>query len=267
MNDVKNLNKKVEVFMKLKCLPLVLILLLVTQNLMAGLHESFDVLLKKHVHGDQVDYKGFMNQKLELSAYLKKLEKVDLSKLKRNEEMAMWINAYNACTIMLILNHYPVESINDIPTSKRWKWQGWNIAGEKLSLDEIEHLKLRPMGEARIHFAINCASKSCPNLLAEAFVAEKLENQLSKATKAFLNDEFRGMALQKASSFLGFGSSESVHVSKIFSWFGGDFVSSEGSIVAFLKKHATGDAKKLLVDLSSDNELQFLDYDWSLNGQ
>jgi hypothetical protein len=248
-------------------LPVLLIFFLFTPNLMANLHDPLNELLKKHVHEDQVDYKSLLTKKSVLNSYLKKLENLDISKLNRNEEMAMWINAYNACTVMLILNHYPVESIKDIPTSKRWKWQGWNIAGEMLSLDEIEHVKLRPMGEPRIHFAINCASKSCPNLLAEAFVAHKLESQLSRATKAFLNDEFRGMALKKSSSFLGFGSSESVHVSKIFSWFGGDFISTDGSLVSFLKKHASGEAAKLVKDLNDDNELSYLDYDWNLNGK
>lgn len=244
-----------------------LIFFLISPDLGADLHAPFNDLLRKHVQGEQVDYKGLSVEKAKLQAYLNKLEKLDISKFNRKEEMAMWINAYNACTIMLILNHYPLDSIKDIPTSKRWKWQGWQIAGEVLSLDEIEHVKLRPMGEPRIHFAINCASKSCPNLLSEAFVSGKLENQLSKATKAFLNDSFRGLALKKSSSFLGFGSSERVHVSKIFSWFGGDFVSSDGSIVAFLKKHASGKAADLVKDLSDDNDLGYLDYDWSLNGK
>ena len=238
-----------------------------TTSSLADLHRGFEQLLSEHVKGASVDYKGLNRKVGKLDDYLKKLKKVTISELNKNEVMALYINSYNACTLKLILNHYPIDSINDISISKRWKWKGWNIAGETLSLDEIEHVKLRPMGDPRIHFVINCASVSCPVLLPEAIVATKLNHQLDRATKSFLNDELRGMTLKESSSFLGFDGEKKVHVSKIFSWFGSDFVKAEGSVSKFIKNHVQGKNAAIVKDLDSDNDLSYLDYDWNLNAK
>lgn len=229
--------------------------------------DIFDQLLRQHVKGTEVDYQGLLKKRDQLDAHLESLKNTDVSKYNKEEVLAFWINAYNACTIKLILNFMPINSIKDIPASKRWKWQGWEIAGEKISLDDMEHVKLRPLGEPRIHFAINCASFSCPPLRAEAYKAATLEAQLESTTKAFLEDAKRGMALKKGSSFFSFGDAEKLHVSEIFSWFGGDFVKAEGSVLSFLKKHVSTERQVLLKDLESDGDLGYLEYDWSLNGK
>ena len=114
-----------------------------TTPLLADLHQGFDQLLSEHVKGASVDYEGLKKKVGQLDDYLKKLQMATISEWNKNEIMAFYINSYNACTLKLILNHFPVESIHDISVSKRWKWKGWNIAGETLSLDEIWQLRPR----------------------------------------------------------------------------------------------------------------------------
>lgn len=230
----------------------------------AGVHDGFHSLLVEFVGKATVDYKGLKSKEADLDAYLEKLSGLKLDTLTESEAMSLWINAYNACTLKLILSHYPVESIKDISTSKRWKWEGWTIGGEKLSLDSMEHVKLRPMGDPRIHFAINCASFSCPALLAEAFTADKLEDQLTRVTKSFFEDEERGIVVKEVNSFFG-GKSKELYVSKIFSWFGVDFVQKSGSITNFIKVHVGDKYKEVLSELDDDSDLNYLDYNWDLN--
>lgn len=232
----------------------------------AGEHDDLTAILKGHVKGDQVDYQGLVAKKPALKAYLEKLEKISLKGMSKDREMAVWINAYNACTLMLIIENYPLKSIMDIAQSKRWKWKNWTIAGEKLSLDEIEHVKLRPMGDPRIHFAINCASFSCPPLLDVAIEPKQLEEQLEKMTKAFFKDEARGLSVKTTTTFFG-ASKTRVYISKLFSWFAQDFIETDGSILAYVKKYADKEHVKVLADLSDDGDLYYLDYDWSLNGK
>lgn len=220
-------------------------------------HQPWDQLLKAHVSKDGiVDYKGFIQDKGKLEAYLKTLSEnaPDRSKWSKNEQLAYWINAYNAFTVKLIVDNYPTESIRDlgpklkIPmVSDVWHYKFFKIGGQESSLDEIEHSILRKeFQEPRIHFAINCASVSCPPLLNEAFVPEKLESQLQKVAVDFINDPKRNKI-----------SPESAQVSSIFSWFKGDFT-KKGSLQDFLNTYSK-------VKLKPNAKISFLDYDWSLN--
>jgi hypothetical protein len=156
--------------------------------------------------------------------------------------------------VKLILDFYPTKSIRDlgpklkIPLIKDvWHYKFFKIAGVDMSLDEVEHGILRKeFDEPRIHFAINCASISCPPLLNEAFVADKLEAQLTKVTVAFINDPVRNK--------LG---TQSVQLSSIFSWFTGDFT-KEGTLIEFLNKYSK-------VKIAPNAKVSFLDYNWNLN--
>jgi hypothetical protein len=160
-------------------------------NTKAPSHQAFDELLKKHVTKDGiVDYKGFIQDKAKLEKYLDLLSNnaPDRGKWSKDEQLAYWINAYNAFTVKLIVDNYPVKSIQDfIPTVKIplvntvWHIKFFKIGGKEASLDEIEHKILRKeFEEPRIHFAINCASFSCPPLLNEAFFPEKIDQQLDR---------------------------------------------------------------------------------------
>jgi len=220
-------------------------------------HQLWDQLVKTHVKANGlVDYKGFIREKPKLESYLKLLSEnaPDRSKWSKNEQLAYWINAYNAYTVKLIVDFYPTKSIRDlgpklkIPLIKDvWHYKFFKIAGVDMSLDEVEHGILRKeFDEPRIHFAINCASISCPPLLNEAFVADKLEAQLTKVTVAFINDPVRNK--------LG---TQSVQLSSIFSWFTGDFT-KKGTLIEFLNKYSK-------VKIAPNAKVSFLDYNWNLN--
>lgn len=220
-------------------------------------HKIWDELLHKHVTEEGlVDYKGIIKDKEKLQKYLDLLSEgaPDPKLWSREERLAYWINAYNAFTVKLIIDNYPVESIQDLhPTIKIplintvWHKKFFQIGGEEASLDEIEHDILRErFDEPRIHFAINCASFSCPPLRREAYKAEKLDEQLDEMAVRFINDDKRN-DIQP----------DHAEVSKIFSWFTKDFTKN-GSLREYLNKYSK-------VKLKEDADIDYMDYDWSLN--
>lgn len=220
-------------------------------------HQIWDQLVKAHVKPNgMVDYKGFIREKSKLESYLKLLSDnaPDRKTWSKNQQLAYWINAYNAFTVKLIVDNYPTKSIRDlgpklkIPLIKDvWHYQFFKIGGVESSLDEIEHSILRKeFDEPRIHFAINCASVSCPPLLNEAFAAEKLEAQLEKVTLAFINDPIRNKI-----------AADQGRISSIFSWFQGDFT-KKGTLIDFLNRYSK-------VKLKPSAKISYLDYDWNLN--
>ncbi|RZS96265.1 DUF547 domain-containing protein [Cecembia calidifontis] len=220
-------------------------------------HEIFDKFLKKFVSEEgKVDYKGMLIRKAELEAYLEILSQnpPDRTAWTHKEQLAYWINAYNAFTLKLILEHYPVKSIQDIKPkyplpliNTVWHMEFFKIGGKPASLDEIEHKILRKeFDEPRIHFAINCASFSCPILSRDAYVPEKLEEQLDMAARRFINDPKRNKIR-----------ADRVEVSKIFSWFGEDFTRN-GSLIDYLNRYSK-------IKISPKAKINHLDYDWSLN--
>lgn len=159
-------------------------------------------------------------------------------------KLAFWINAYNALTIDLILKHYPLKSIKDIKDP--WDQKLWEFDNTYLSLNDIEHNILRKMNEPRIHFAIVCASESCPKLQNTAFTAENLEEQLTKATQEFLADTSKNEI-----------SENEIKLSKIFRWFKKDF-EQDGSLIDFLNKYTA-------IEISDKAKKSFKDYSWDLN--
>jgi len=220
-------------------------------------HKAWNELLKANVNSDgTVNYKGFIKEKSKLETYLKSISEnaPDRKTWSKDDQLAYWINAYNAFTVKLIVDNYPVESIKDlgpalkIPMLKDvWHYKFFTIAGQESSLDEIEHSILRKeFEEPRIHFAINCASVSCPPLLNEAFEAKTIDAQLDKVAKDFINDSSRNKITPSA-----------IQVSSIFSWFKGDFTKN-GTLIDFLNNYST-------VKIKSDAKVSHLDYDWNLN--
>lgn len=220
-------------------------------------HQIWDQLVKTHVKSNgMVDYKGFIKDKAKLEQYLKLISEnaPDRKTWSKNQQLAYWINAYNAFTVKLIVDNYPTQSIRDlgpklkIPLIKDvWHYKFFKIGGVESSLDEIEHSIIRKeFDEPRIHFAINCASVSCPPLLNEAFVPEKLDSQLQKVAVAFINDPTRNKITPDA-----------VQISSIFLWFKGDFT-QKGSLVDFLNQYSK-------VKIKSNAKVSHLDYNWNLN--
>lgn len=209
-------------------------------------HATWNELLQKHVTKDgHVDYKGFKNDKENLQKYIISLsESAPTNSWSKDQKLAYYINAYNALTIDLILRHYPVKSIKDIKDP--WDQSLWKLGGKSYSLGEIEHDILRKMDEPRIHFAIVCASFSCPKLQNEAFTSSKMDGQLTNAAKEFLNDSSKNTISEK-----------NLELSKIFKWFTSDFTKN-GSVIDFINKYAN-------TKISDDAKIRYKDYNWDLN--
>lgn len=219
-------------------------------------HSVWNDLLGKHVSANGwVSYRGFVEDSTKLNSYLSELsENPPAKEWSENAKLAYWINAYNAFTVKLIIDHYPTASIKDIKNgipfvNSVWDLKFFKIGGKEMDLNEIEHAILRKQfEEPRIHFAIVCASKSCPKLLNEAYTAERLEQQLEQQTVEFINDTTKNRV-----------SKEKAELSQIFNWFKGDFT-RDMKLQEFIAKYA-------LNEMSSGAKISFMDYDWSLNGE
>ena len=209
-------------------------------------HELWNNLLRKHVlDNGKVNYKGLKNDRKDLYKYLQVLNaNLPNASHSKDYKLAYWINAYNAMTVDLILRHYPVKRIKDI--EKPWQQRYWKLGNKWYNLNDIEHEVLRKMEEPRIHFAIVCASVSCPKLLNEAYTASNLSEQLTKVTKAFLNDSTKNNL-----------SENNIELSKIFQWFAKDF-KQNGSLIDFLNQYSN-------IEISAKAKKSFKDYNWNLN--
>lgn len=214
-------------------------------------------LLARHVHRGMVDYRGLKQEEPLLDRYLDLLAAVDPGLLAPNAQFAFYVNAYNAWTLKLILNHYPgITSIKDAGSfwQSPWKKKLARIDGDLLTLDEIENDILRPQfKDPRVHFAINCASKGCPPLYGVPFNGRDLDRQLDHVTRAFIDDPARYRL-----------EGDVLFVSRIFKWYREDF---NDDIIGFFQTYAEGDLKALLQTKARDLDLRFRDYDWSLNGK
>ncbi|RHX91483.1 DUF547 domain-containing protein [Leptospira yasudae] len=219
-------------------------------------HGSFNAELKKYVKEGSVDYASWKNNRAALDSYLQTLSSVsetEYSSFSQAEKLSFLINAYNAFTIRLILDHYPLKSIKELGglLTGPWKMEFFSLLGSKKNLDWIEHQKLRKeFQEPRIHFAINCASKGCPPLFEEAFQPSKLESQLSNAAKRFLSNP----------NYNRYNATKNVlYLSKIFQWFQEDFTRKSGNLVNFFNSNSG------LAPIPANSEIEYLDYDWNLN--
>lgn len=227
-------------------------------------HSLYNAVLKKYVKGERVDYKGLKSDK-DFPTYLEALSKANPDQFaSREEKIAFWINAYNAFTLKLIIDHYPVKSITNISAlgkltafvgNSPWKREFFSINGKKRTLDEIEHEILRgKFKEYRVHFAANCASISCPPLRAEAYSSDNLNVQLDEQAKRFFNDPSRNR--------FDF-SKKRLYLSKILDWYKDDFVKSSGSLAKYIAQYVEAEQRATL--LKEDFEVDYLDYDWNLN--
>ena len=194
----------------------------------------------------------------QLDDYLKMLAAVPISDYSRAEQMAYWINLYNALTVRVIVDHYPVDSIRDIDISPGffsdgpWGKKLMTIEQETVSLDDIEHQILRPIWkDPRIHYAVNCASIGCPNLQPVPFTAAMLDSQLDEAAIEFVNHS-RAVDVQDGR----------IKVSSIYEWFQEDFGGNDQGVIAHLKAYAN---PELAMKLEGLNRIHDDDYDWRLN--
>lgn len=228
-------------------------------------HAPWDRFLKKYVVTNhpsgihRVRYAAVTPEdRNSLDAYIRRIQQVEVTRLDRSVQKAYWINLYNALTVKVVLDHYPVKSIRDIDTSPGlfssgpWGAKLLTIQGQKVGLDDIEHRILRPLWkDSRVHYAVNCASLGCPNLQPEAYTPENAEALLEKGAREYVNHP-RGVLL----------SGDRLHLSGIYDWFQADFGGTEESVVRHLRKYAEpGPAEKLK---GFNGKLSY-DYDWRIN--
>lgn len=219
-------------------------------------HSAWNVLLEAHVvEGGWVDYEGFRRDAGRLAGYLETVASAPYAELGRDEKLALLVNAYNAFTVQLIVDHLPLASIRDIPEDESWDARRWRLGGRTWSLNELEHDEMRAnFAEPRIHFALVCAAAGCPPLAREAYVAERLEEQLERQTRW----------VHEHGTWFRFDAEASrVHLTELYSWYGGDFEQVAGSVLDFAARYAPELRRAL--DAGAKPEIRWIPYDWSLN--
>jgi len=244
--------------MKVINLVALILLLLGVVTINGQTHNIFTDILQKYVTNGLVNYRE-LAQDQEFETYLNQLSNTDPSKFSEKKELAFWINTYNAFTIKAILDNYPVKSINDIKFGEKSVWDEnfISINKKKYSLNEIEHKILRvKFNEPRIHFAIVCASISCPELRNEAYEADKLAKQLQEQTVKFLRDKKRNSFHLK---------NKNAEISKIFEWFGEDFGKSDKNILTYISNFLPDDVRKDIKQNINEWTISYKKYDWNLN--
>jgi uncharacterized membrane protein YdjX (TVP38/TMEM64 family) len=221
-------------------------------------HAAFDALLRAHVNDyGLVDYAALAADGGRLAGYIDALGTAPFVDLGRNEKLALLINAYNAFTLQLIVEHYPLDSIYEIPAGDRWESARWMVADRRYSLDEIENSLIRPnFRDDRIHFALVCAALGCPKLRREAYTGEAIEEQLEQQARDthaserwFRYDEAEGL----------------VRLTQVYSWYAEDFEQLHGSVLASAARYSS--ALRQALEEGRALRIRWLPYDWSLNGK
>jgi hypothetical protein len=213
-------------------------------------HQRWNELLKTHVsESGNVNYKAFIKDKDKFEQYLSLIKNSHPNKQwSKDEQMAYWINAYNAFTVKLILDNWPVKNIKNIGGAKSpWDIEFIKIKDKTYTLNAIEHEILRKdFNDPRIHFAVNCASISCPKLLNEAYTAEKLDQQLTARAKDFINRTSKNSIQQ-----------DKIIISKIFKWYKEDFTQN-GTLIDYINQYSN-------IQINKNAKIEYNEYNWSLN--
>jgi hypothetical protein len=228
-------------------------------------HAPWDAFLKKYVvtnHPSGVNRVRYASVGPEdrkiLDGYILQLQQVEVTRLNRPEQKAYWINLYNAQTVKVVLDHYPVKSIRDINISPGlfrtgpWGAKSLLIQGQKVSLDDIEHRILRPLWkDNRVHYAVNCASIGCPNLQPEAYTPENTEALLEKGAREYVNHP-------RGARVVG----DRLDLSSVYDWFRADFGGSDAAVLLNLQLYAAPDVAGRLKGFHGKF---YYDYDWRIN--
>ncbi len=212
--------------------------------------QEYDTLLKTYVENGQVDYQGLKADSIPLMKYLTlagRVREAEFNSWVEPQQLAFLINLYNASTLQLIVDHYPVKSIKKIKHRFKGPWDQPVVPlfGKKITLNELEHEIIRPQyHDPRVHMALVCAAKGCPILRSEAYTAEKLDDQLDDQSRQYLASP-AGLVIDRKKG--------AASISAIFKWYGGDFPSVEQFVETFSDQSVEG------------LKIRYLKYDWFLN--
>lgn len=240
-------------------------ILSLNQKTFAQSNSTFTEVLQKYVKDGLVDYKNLYKDN-DFTNYISQLSKTDPTEFARDEKLSFWINAYNAFTLQIVMVNYPIKSITELNEGGKlladlegktvWDKKFISINNKKYSLNEIEHNILRKMNEPRIHFALVCASISCPELRNEAYEAGKIDQQLQEETKKFLNDKEKNYYDVK---------NKEAYISKLFDWFRVDFGDTDKNILMFISDYLPKDISTNISSDVSDWKIKYNNYNWNLN--
>ncbi len=225
-------------------------------------HSAWDAILQKYIQTTDdglnlFDYGGVSEDDKEaLEDYLDMLSDIVVTDLNLEEQRAYWINAYNAITVNLVIDEYPVSSIRKVNSFLGfgpWKDEVFVVEDQDISLDNIEHGILRPIwDDPRTHYSVNCASYGCPNLAKRAWTAENMEEMLDAGARAFINSSRGVQGVED----------DGVEVSSIYHWFKVDFGGTDAGVISHLSQYANKDLQQ---QLSKVSKISGHDYDWNLN--
>ncbi len=230
-----------------------------TSNAAPPTHDALDTVLKKHVNNGQVDYAALKGERQLLDDYIATIGGIGRSEFdtwNSNDQLAYLINLYNAETLQLIIDNYPLSSIKDIDGvfSGPWDQSEVKLFGDKETLNHLEHDFIRKnYDEPRIHYALVCAALSCPPLRSEAYIGNTLSAQLDDQAKTFLSDSTKNRVDT---------ATKTLHVSKIFDWYGDDFRKNGNTLIGALKPYLPEDVRD---QVGNSYEVEFVSYDWRLN--
>jgi hypothetical protein len=226
-------------------------------------HAAFGAFLDGAVAGLVVDYDRLGARRAMLDGYLQDLSTAPVAALGRNDALALWVNAYNACTLRVVLDNRPLTSIRDLDGGKPWSVPRCAVGGALLSLDHIENQEIRPRGDGRVHAVVNCASKGCPPLPPVPLVGADLESQLDSAARRWVATN----AVDRSGGGL--------RLSEVFRWYAADFARWAGAVpladataAAGLRFVAAyGDAETASAATAGVVAPTWATYDWALNGR
>lgn len=228
-------------------------------------HQAWQAFLDRYVSTDakgvnRVDYGAVSaDDKAVLKRYLADLQTVPIHQFRRNEQLAFWVNLYNAKTVDIVLDHYPVESIREIKLGDGlivigpWAAPVLRVSGRPLSLNDVEHAIIRPVWQdERIHYVLNCAAAGCPNLGRQAYDGRGIDGAMTAAAEAYVNDP-RGVHID---------AEDRLRLSKIYGWFREDFGGDQRSVIGAVSRYA---APPLQAKLAERRRIDRYGYDWTLN--
>jgi len=226
-----------------------------------GSPADYDALLKKYVKGDFVEYAAWSADKADMArfdAFLRWQGDADVKSMSKDEQIAFYVNAYNACCIKLCLDHYPLHSPLDIDGFFDKDKNKFRVGGEDLSISNIEYDRLIPLKDMRAHFAIVCSDRGCPPIANAAYTGAAIDQELDAASKRFVADK-RNLVVDPKT--------KEVQISKLFEWYGKDFTSDPARPAAkpelYVMNWAGGDAKSVLA--SGGYTVKIIEWNWTLN--
>lgn len=242
--------------------------ILIAPSLHAGQPNDslYSAVLRDHVIQGRVNYRGIKNDD-RFWIYIESLRKSSPDEITDPKaRLAYWINVYNAFTIKIVCDHYPIESIKDLNTgsflaylfsSTVWDKEIVTLAGKTLTLNRIEHEIIRPeYNDPRVHYALVCAARSCPSLRTEAYSADRLDEQLNDQAMTFIRD--RAYNVFDASR-------QTLALSSLFKWYAADFGGTDAALVEHVAQYLPDDQARSLRSMASKIKITYLDYDWRLN--